>query len=312
MFDEDELEQIRDERDDWQGHVDRRTVKKSRTSGKLLAGSLGGSFVVVGFMIFLVFSGMVGSALVGLGGLGGFSADIEKLVGSDVSIYPAIGPTAGCPSGFTDGEFVNGSDSPNALDEQPDNSVKTVPQLKAEIASAEIPNGTNLTLNKDIAVPEIINLRMIRISIGQDASINPSAAGGEGVGGVNLGDTALYVTGLKAGRLQAFDTQIGESYTDGTSTNPKFGPGGAFVLEGTAGGNGDNQVTLSNAKARAHFLSFANLTLPNVNLAIEYYNDSDITELENDPDRIDPVISDSPSGFTDCPVVDGSGQDNPF
>lgn len=309
MFDEDELEEIRDERDDWQGHVDRQTVKKSRTSGKLLAGSLGGSLVVVGLMIFLVFSGIVGSALVGLGGLGGFSADIEKLEGNDVSIYPAIGPTAGCPSGFTNGDFTNGT----GIEGESDNSITTVPQLKAVISKAEIPNGTNLTLNKDIAVPMIDSLEMIRVSIGQDGTINPSAAGGEGIGGVNLGDTELYVTGLKAGRLKAFDTQIGESYTDGTSNNPRFGPGGEFVLEGTATG-GNNQVTLSNATARAHFLSFANLTLPNLDLAIEYYNGSDITELENDPDRIDPVISDNTSsnGFADCPAVDGAGQDNPF
>jgi hypothetical protein len=313
MFDDDELEEIREDQGDWQGHIDRQTVKKSKTSRKILAGSVGASALAAGFMTFIVFSGMLGSAFIGLAGLGGFTADIEKLVGNDVSIYPAVGPTAGCPADYAGGNFVtgNGSDPNNpdgdAVEGNPDNSISTVPQLRADISGAEIPPGSELTLNKDLQVPEITNLRMIRIAITQNASITP---GGQ-IGNVTLGDSSLYVTGLRAGKLEAFDTEIREGYTDGTPNNPRFGPTGEFVLSGKAG---SNQVTLSNATARAHFLSFGKLTLPNLELSIEYFTDSDLTALRNNPDRIDPIISDESGtgNFGDCPVVTKSGQDDPL
>lgn len=295
MFDDDELEQIREDRGDWQGHIDRQKVKKSRTSTRIFAGSAAASFVAVGFLVFLVLSGMMGSALVGLAGLGGFSADIEELVGNDVSIYPAIGPTAACPSTFTGGDYVEGGGQDGNEVLENGNDVATVPQLRADISNATVPVGSNLTLNKDIQVPEILSLSMIRVSIRQDPSL------GE-VGNVTLGNTSLYVTGLTASRLTAFDTKIGEYYTDGTTSNPKFGSTGEFVLEGTSGT--DNQVQIINASGRAHFLSFEELTLPNLDLAIEYYNSSSVPS--------DAVISENNTGFTNCPAASGGTTDNPF
>lgn len=286
MFDDNELEQIREERDDWQGHVDRQTVKRSKTSGKIFFGSVGASLVVVSFMVFLTFSGMVSAALIGVTGIGGFGATIDELEGEDVEIYPALGPTAACPSDGTGGEFVDGGD---ALAGEDDNSVETLPQLRADITDAEIPQGSEITFNKDLAVPEIIDLELIRISITQNASI----PNGDGVvGDVELGNASLYVTGLQAEELQAFDTEIAESFSDGSADHPRLGNEGEFVVTGTAEDD-DNRVEISGATGRAHFLSFSELTLPNLELAIDYYQSED----DIPDDQLPPAPADD-----GCPV----------
>lgn len=288
MFDDEELEQIREERDDWQGHVDRQTVKKSRTSKRLLFGSITASFVMVGFLLFLVASGMMTSALIGFSGIGGFYADIGELTGDDIAIYPAVGPTASCSSelDFNQGGPGNSSTTPNSGD-----SFTTLPQLRGEIGGAEVPGGQELTFVKDVRTPKIANIGMFRINV---TAAPPS---GENL---DLQNATLYLTGLQAENLSIQDAQIREFFSDGSDANPRFWNGsgsvigdgaapGEFVIQNAPGTTANAQI--SNATARAHFVQFDQLNIPDLDLQIQYF--SNISDASN-PNA---VVSNN----TDCP-----------
>ncbi len=284
MFDQDELEELREDRYQWQGHVRRdvRTEKHTETSGRIFFSSVGAAVMMSVMLVVLMVSSSGTLALIGVTGIGGFGAEIDELVGEDVEIFPALGPTAACPSEATDGDFHDGNMSDSEMDGT------TLPQLRAEITDADVPSGSEIVFFKDIEVPAITGLEMIRVGIGQQDD--------QEAGNVTLGDAALHVTALEADRLQAFDTEIREQYSDGTADNPRLGPEGEFVVTGTAEDD-ENQVVIEGASARAHFLSFSELQMPYLVLDIEYFNTTD----ENDQafDGIpDPVLGDD-----DCPVT---------
>ncbi|MFP4188259.1 MAG: hypothetical protein ACLFR5_02485 [Halobacteriales archaeon] len=282
MFDDEELEQIREERDDWQGHVDRQTVKRSRTSRKVLFGSMTASFVLVGFVMFLVASGMMASALIGLSGIGGFGAEIGALNGSGIAIYPAVGPTGAC-----DADDGVGFNDPGP-EQQGETNSETLPQLRGEISEANVPPDNNLTFVKDIRVPEILPFEVFRTKITRSDTSDE----------VELGDASLYLTGLEADELLIEDAQIEEFFSDGSSDNPRFYGGGSgtpvlenddpsnssytppgeFAITGSEGSEGSEaEATIDGATARAHFIAFSSLTLPDVRLETEYGNESELS-----------------------------------
>lgn len=289
MFDDDELQQIQEDRDDWKGHVDRQTVKRSRTSKTVLFGSMTASFVMVGFLVFLVASGMMAGALIGLTGIGGFYAEISELEGSDLAIYPALGPTAACET----------SDNVGFNEGHPGEEFTALPQLRAEIGGAEIPQGQELRVIKDIDMPDVADatgLETFRLELSQ----------GDSGGAVDIDDIAFYVTGLEAEEITFENAQIREffsenpedSFFDGEGTDSTTTPvtediaePGEFAIQNRPGT--DAEATILNAEARAHFLAFDSLTVENIELETQYgTEDNPLT----DPDPVEAA--------DECPAFD--------
>jgi hypothetical protein len=278
MFDDEELEQIRDEQDEWQGHVDRQTVKKSRTSSRLFLSSVGTSFVLLILLVILVSSGIMTTAALSVAGVGGFTAEIGQLNGSGINIHPALGPTAACKSTIDFGESRSG----------PTSTETALPQLRGEIRDAKIPSGSELIFVKDMAIPNLNfagGVDTFRIKINQT---DPS-------GSIQLGNASLYLTGLEAdgnaltsnGEIVIENAQIREFFSGGSSNNPRFfdaaGSGtqqvipgdaeaGEFSISGT--GQGSAAASIKGATARAHFISFETLSIQNIQLSLDYL-DSD-------------------------------------
>ena len=299
MFDDDELEQIREEQEDWQGHVDRQTVKKSRTSKRILFGSVTASFVMAGFMVFIAVSGgLAAQALIGVSGIGGFAAQIEKVENAEnIAIYPALGPTATCNS---DLDFNQGYS--NKTDNEISDAV-AVPQLRAEIGGLNIPDGQALTLTKDINLPDTFlnNLQTFRVQVKQNASKG---------GTVDINDAILYLTGLKADEISIQQAQIREFFSPNASAsffsggqlksviNNSARPG-EFAIQNRPGSTANAEIT--NASARAHFVAFDKLDIQNIEIQTQYGTASDPLE--------DVVSVDTTTG---CPANSSStGTDGP-
>jgi hypothetical protein len=276
MFDEDELETLQEGIEDEPDHIKKEKIKSSKISRTRLYWSGMGSVVLFIFIIFLISSSIISGALIGLSSVGGFGAEIEQLNGSGVAIYPAVGPTAACKS---EGSLGFNSGGPGTEGES---GVKTLPQLRAEIRNASVPPGNNLTFVKDIRVPEILPFEVFRTKITR-SSID---------GRIALGNASLYVTGLNASKLTIQNAQIREFFTDGSSANPRFFEGGTgtpvlrnpdgtkpgeFVIRNRPGETVEARI--QGATARAHFIAFSELSLPDISLQTEYGNESDF----NDP-----------------------------
>lgn len=300
MFDDEELEQIRDERDEWQGHVDRETVKKSRTSRKLLFGSLTTSMVMAVFLAFITISGsLAAGTLIGLVGVGGFFAQIEEIDNAeDIAIYPALGPTAACQSDvdFNEGPADGGLTGPGGG--------VALPQLRAEIGNLSIPNDKALTLTKDINLPDtfLTNLQTFRVEVKQKNS----------QGEVNINNAVLYLTGLEASQIEIQQAQIREYFSEqpkdsffegGTGQaviNNNARPG-EFAIRNRPGTNAN--AVIKDAEARAHFVAFDQLDIDNLQLRTKY-------GTVNDP--LPDVVSIDHS--TSCPsglLPNGSASDAP-
>jgi hypothetical protein len=280
MFDDEELEQIRDEQDEWQGHVDRQTVKKSRTSSRLFLSSVGTSFVFLILLAILVSSGLMSTAALSVAGVGGFTAEIGQLNGSGINIHPALGPTAACStsSNIDFGESRSG----------PSSTATALPQLRGEIRDATIPSGSELVFVKDMAIPNLNfagGVDTFRIKINQTDKTSS----------ISLGNASLYLTGLEAdgntltssGEIVIENAQIREFFSGTSSSNPKFfdagGSGtqrvipgdaqpGEFSISGT--GPGTAAASIQGATARAHFISFETLSIENIQLSLDYLDSS--------------------------------------
>jgi hypothetical protein len=298
MFDDEELEQIRDEQDEWQGHVDRQTVKKSRTSRGLLIGSMTASTVMAVVMVFIAVSGgLAAQALIGVAGVGGFAAEIQEVDNADnIAIYPALGPTAACDSDvdFNEGPADGGLDTGSGV---------ALPQLRAEIGNLSIPPGQALILTKDINLPDtfLTDLQTFRVSVKQNASKG---------GNVNINDAILYLTGLKADQISIQNAQIREFFSENASAsffsggnqkaviNDNARPG-EFAIQNRPQSNANAQII--NASARAHFVAFDQLDIENIQIQTKYGTVSDPLN--------DVVSINSTSG---CPAkTDGTGTDGP-
>ena len=298
MFDDEELEQIRDEQDEWQGHVDRQTVKKSRTSRGLLIGSMTASTVMAVVMVFIAVSGgLAAQALIGVAGVGGFAAEIQEVDNADNrAIYPALGPTAACDSDVD----VNEGPADGGLDT---GSGVALPQLRAEIGNLSIPSGQALILTKDINLPDtfLTDLQTFRVSVKQNASKG---------GNVAINDAILYLTGLKADQISIQNAQIREFFSENASASFFSGGNqkavinnnarpGEFAIQNRPGSTANAQII--NASARAHFVAFDQLDIENIQIQTKYGTVND---------ELNDVISiNSTSG---CPAkTNGTGTDAP-
>lgn len=274
MFDDEELEKIQESIEDEPDHIERGKVKKSRFSRKRLYWSGAASVTLFAFVMLLISSSIISSALIGISSIGGFGAEIEQLNGSGIAIYPAVGPTAACDSDiqFNEGGPANESNTP----------VTTLPQLRGEVRNASVPPGNNLTFVKDIRVPNILPFEIFRTKITR-SNIDDR---------VTLGNASLYVTGLEANQLTIQNAQIREFFTDGSTDDPRFFEGGSgtpvlndpdstapgeFVIRNRPGETVEARI--QGAKARAHFIAFTELSLPDIKLETEYGNES---KFEND------------------------------
>lgn len=252
MFDGDELEQIREDRDEWEPSSDgdsSRAVSKRR-----FAGSLSASVVILALLISMVVS-MNMAVATSVGQVGGFQADFPELQGETLNIYPAIGESSACLKN-TQGQYGRATN----------NSQVGLPLLKADIRQANI---TKLPVNltKDIRLPDMIpQIDVVRINLTQFGDLKNNK--------VLIGNASLHLTKLKADRIVlSGGATIQENYSDGRNfPHPIMGPDGKYKDRGFDYGEFSitgTQATMVNGTARAHFLGFQRLTMPNMTLNVE-------------------------------------------
>ena len=223
-------------------------------------------------------------------GVGGFTADIEELQGDDVSLYPTTGETASCQDTV---------DYTTYNDPQPDD--QSFSMIQAEIGGATLPPNTKIAFQKDILLPEITGIGGIRVNL--------SNGGGTSEAG-DLGDVTLDVSNLQGQEL----ILEGDVLLDDRNSVSQFGDRtpyrgaqrvdtGEFILTG-------NQATLINTSARLHLLTFEILDIPNLNIQMEYINESEAIVANptdecrtNDP-KISPYIQDFDFGAPQGGQVD--------
>lgn len=267
MFDNDELDEIRENGGDWAAPVDEDDREHQVSVGRFL-GSMSSSLIIVAVLVALVVSTNMAVGIA-FGQAGGFSVFFPKLEGEQLDIYPAVGESSMCKKNFTG--FRPSSSSDFGL-----------PVLKADIKRANITRGP-IELTKDIPTPFIPSVDVVRINmtqnLGGDNEWEPS--------NVFIGNTSLQLTNLSAESVVlSGGAQIYENFSNRSPTNtggePIFGPGngypytkdgalrppapldyGQFHISGT---NAD----MVNGSAVAYFLGFRRLKLNNLTLNLEY------------------------------------------
>ena len=249
-------------------------------------------------MVFIAVSGgLAAQALIGVAGIGGFAAQIEKVENAEnISIYPALGPSAACSSDLDFNEGYSNKSISGGV---------ALPQLRAEIGNLDIPDGQALILTKDIHLPNtfLTNLSTFRVEVKQNAS-----KGGK----VNINDAILYLTGLSADKISIQQAQIREFFAQNSSAS--FFSGGTqkavinngarpgeFAIQNRPGTTAN--ATIVNASARAHFVAFDQLDIQNLELQTKYGTQSNPL-----PD----VVSVDSESTPPCPAPNGvSGTDDP-
>jgi hypothetical protein len=259
MYTDDEVEDIRDgDREEDTGGTD------GYTSVKKLSGALFISFLSLSLVTYLTLG--VGSSAVVVSGAGGFFADIDQIDANGAFIYPAVSQTANCPSDVT------------TADGRPEDNDLALPLLRVDLANAEIPNGNSVRFIKTIKTPGLSSFTDIdnfSLVVSQDGT----------PGKTQLKDTTVLVSELEGQNLGLGKTIANESFTRPASQNPAprneiFGPSvpnyfenngldknmsvlGEFVIKGET-------ASVTNAEGIAHLVSFESLTIPNLNLTLQY------------------------------------------
>ncbi len=224
------------------------------------------SGVVLVVLVALVLSGNLAMAGVTISDVGGFHAQIDRVEGDGVTFYPVAGESSACRDTRT-GDYPDPQPGEEAL-----------PMLRADIDGASIGQYQNVEFRKDVHLPEIVDMAGIRVSL-----TRPTGFGNE----VTLGDASIEFTRLDAEEIDlqtdlVIDDRHGGGQTFGDPPEFDFQePGGEFVFEG-------QDAYIEDAEAVVHYLSFSNLTLPALEMNVEY------VENEANLDYAEPV---------DCPVA---------
>lgn len=263
MFDQEELDELQSDREQWSGSSDGDGSR--HVSTRRFLGSMTSSVVVVAVLISMVVS-MNLAVGVGISQVGGFTADFPKLEGETLNIYPAVGESSACRNTInTDLGRPNTSGDVG------------LPVLKADIRKANITE-LPVALKKDIRLPDVIpQIDVVRINLTQTGNLTGRT--------VDIGDASLHLHSLAADRIVLEDgAQIRENYSGngGAGTaHPIFGPAGGYKNRSFDYGEfsitGTN-ATMVNGNAEAHLLAFETLTMPNMSLQLEYNPNSSTWE----------------------------------
>lgn len=147
MFEPDELQEIieKNVRSDGEigGGTDRRVL------GLAFFGAF--SFLVFVLIVSVSFS-TVGALSVG--GVGGFYVDAESLEANNIVLHPHPTQSSACKANFTDPDAEVVSEDEVAL-----------PSVRADARQLRIPATDNLSMTKDIRLPEVLNLDVVRIQL---------------------------------------------------------------------------------------------------------------------------------------------------
>jgi hypothetical protein len=277
MYTDEELEQIR-------GSGGNSECPNSRIIKRhFIVSMLVSSFATV-LIIYLSLSSLaMVSVATSVGGSGGFLLEFqeikqETLAGEDPDeffIYPVVAETSKCESTV---------ETPTGQPDPTDNE-RALPLLKAQIEEADITSNTSLSFKKGITTPNILGLGNITVKVNNN--ITDTDGNVVGYGDVEIGNTSIIISELSAKRLQLTDASIDERVSDptvaasesGFEKESPFGPSTEFVQSPDPANLGELVVSGEGAKivsgsGIAHFVSFGNLRITNLNLEIEY-NDAD-------------------------------------
>lgn len=171
MFDPEELQEIVEK------NVREGTEERGETNTKVLAISLAASlvFLVVVLIVSVSFS-TVGALSVG--GVGGFYVEADSLEANNIVLHPHPTQSAACKANFTD---------PNA--EVVSENEVALPAVRADARQLRIPATDKLKMTKDIRLPELANLDVVRINLERgEVLTNPNYPPTADAGPVSVGD----------------------------------------------------------------------------------------------------------------------------
>lgn len=272
MFDEEELNRIREEGGD--------NGLKSRVSKKDFVYTLFVSSLAAMLVIYLSLSSiaMVSVAL-SVGGSGGFLLEFEeikqeRLAGEDPKqfyIHPVAAQTSKCRSTI---DTTSGKPDPGDNDQ-------ALPLLKAQIQEAEVTTNTSLSFKKGIKTPDILGIDNFTVEINN--RMTDSNGNTVGFGDVEIGNTSIIVSELEANRLQLSNATIDERKSDSSVTagesdfaeESPFGPSPGYIVNpdpsklGELVVNGED-ITITKGSGIAHFIGFESLRITSLNLELDY------------------------------------------
>jgi hypothetical protein len=250
-------------------------LPEGKTSRRRLGAIFGGSTFVLLILLYLVFNGMV-YGQVGVSEVGGFNLQIDEVSGDGLYIYPGAGDSSNCPD----------TRPGNPPDPDPKLGEDVLPQVYLDVLNANVPDNSDISFSKDIAVPDAVpGIAGFRISLTRDT---PNVTQSLTLGDVQVGltDVTADEISLSGGTTDLvidddFRGDTGGSYPsqsvpgDQIFGDPNRGdffndPGGVLTVEGAVGGS----ISVQNANANAHYLSFGALNdFRKFQLDVEYIDD---------------------------------------
>jgi hypothetical protein len=259
MVEPDDVKKVRRTLEDT---VEEKKTETATSSSKRFIVSIASSFAFLLVILVLVFSGSLVTAVT-ISDVGGFHAEIGRVEGTGVTMYPVVGETSVCRD--------ESGASPD-----PDSGEEALPMLRVDVAGASVGQYQPLEFRKDIYTPNILGMAGVRITVTRPT----------GFGKVELGDASIQLTRLDANEIYLENDLV----IDDRNATTTFGdppqydyqePGGEFIFEG-------QDAYIEDAEAVVHYVSFSELSMPQMRLELEYVED------ENDLDYAERV---------DCPVA---------
>lgn len=276
MYTEEDLEEIREKK---RGEEDTGKPKGEVDKSHFTVSLLISTFATI-FLIYLSLSSiMMVSVAVSVGGTGGFFLEFEEikqetLVGEspdEFFIYPVAAETSECKS-----TIDTASGRPN-----PGDSERAIPLLKAQIEEASVTSNTSLEFMKGVDTPDIIGIENFVIKVNNN--ITDTNGDVIGYGDVDIGNTSIIISELRAERLQLANASIDERKSNNSVTasdsgfaeESPFGPSKGFVKDPNPSRLGElvvsgQEVTITKGSGVAHFVSFESLDITSINLEIDY------------------------------------------
>jgi len=273
MFDDGELEQIK-------GRIEEERPSEGRVVRKDFVFSLFISVFAAMLVIYLSLSSLaMVSVALSVGGSGGFLLEFEELKQEtlageepdDFFIYPVAAETSNCESTI---DTTSGKPDPADNDQ-------ALPLLKAQIEEAEVGTNTSFSFKKAIKTPNITGINNITVELNNE--IEDSSGGTVGFGDVDIGNTSIILSELRADRLQLTNATIDERKSDSSITTSDsdfeiespFGPSPGYVRNPDPATLGElvvdgEEVIIKKGSGVAHFIGFESLRVTSLNLELKY------------------------------------------
>lgn len=261
--------------DGWRRKEDTVRLRLEKPKTRFALSMLLGFVLLVVVVTWLPLGAMAGATFAAVGG---FDAQIEELEGTEVAIYPTTGETAACID-TTDYDAVN--------DPQEDDMAMAM--LQAEMAGATVPEGTDLSIRKDISLIGVLDV----VPDAARISLTNEPIGGGDTQAITLGDVQFDASALQGEQLTLQDDVI----FDDRHTDDQFGDRtptrgatrsdtGEVVLSGQT-------AILRNADAQVHMLAFEEMHFPGLDMSIEFVDEAD---FQNDFSA-DGAFHENPDGY---------------